>query len=158
MDGHEVRTTKLSWHEVDTIFSEMVCEILGTQVPYKAIPKEEGLWWIEFEGYRIPLPELRWLVQTLHPTAEDWEDALPDEGESDVGSLGMFIAEKLLGHHLGLVWEHGLATENGLLLVDVKDSNPLLPETNVSACKLTDDLARAITVIADRLYQQEGSL
>lgn len=158
MDGHEVRTIKLSWQEIDTIFTEMVCEILGIQVSCKAVPKEEGLWWIAFQDYRMPLPELCGLVQTLHPTVEDWEDALPDEGESDVGSIGTFIAEKLLGHHLGLMWEHSLVTEDELLLVDVKDCNSPLPETNAGACRLTDDLARAITVIANHLYQQEGSL
>lgn len=158
MVGHEVRANKLSWHEVNTIFSEMVCEILGIQVSCKAVPKEEGLWWIAFQDYRMPLPELCRLVQTLHPTVEDWEDALPDEGESDVGSIGTFIAEKLLGHHLGLMWEHSLATEDGLLLVDVKDSNSPLPETNTSAYKLPDDLAQAIAVIADHLHQQEEGL
>lgn len=155
MNGQEVRTIKLPWHEIDTIFTEMACEILGVRVSCKAVPKEEGLWWIAFQNYRMPLPELCRLVQTLHPTVEDWEDALPDEGEPDVGSIGMFIAEKLLGKHLGLVWEHSLMTEDGLLLVDVKDSNSPLPETNAGACKLTSDLARAITVIASHLYGNE---
>ena len=155
MNGREVRTVKLSWDEIGAIFTGMVCEIVGVHVSCKAVPKEDGLWWIAFQNYRMPLPELCRLVQTFHPTVEDWEDALPDEGESDVGSIGMIIAGKLLGNHLGLMWEHSFVTKDELLLVDVKDSNLPLPETDASACKFTDDLAQAITVIADHLRQQE---
>lgn len=155
MNGREVRTVKLSWDEIGAIFTGMVCEIVGVNVSCMAVPKEEGMWWIAFQNYRMPLPELCRLVQTLYPTVEDWEDALPDEGESDVGSIGMFIAGKLLGNHLGFMWEHSLVTEDGLLLVDVKDSNSPLSEAKVSGYKLTDDLARTINLIADHLRQQE---
>lgn len=150
MNGREVRTVKLSWDEVGTIISGMACEIVGVHVSCKAVPQEEGLWWIAFQNYRMPLPELCRLVQTLHPTVEDWEDALPDEGGTDVKDIGMYIAEKLMSNHLHLIWEHHIITEDGLWLVGVTEMDAVKPTP--------DGLAQAIAVIADHLHQQEDKL
>lgn len=156
MNMQEMRAIKLPWHELGEIFSEMIADVLGIQIQCKAIAKE-GLWWPEFVDYRMPLPELCRLVQTLHPTVEDWEDALPDEGEADVKTIGMYIAEKLLGKHLDLTWEHSLVTANGLLLVGATDSRSSQPQIASGECRLTDDLAQAIKVIASHLYGKEPS-
>lgn len=125
MEGHDYRLMtegcgKLSWDEVGTIISGMACEIVGVHVSCKAVPQEEGLWWIAFQNYRMPLPELCRLVQTLHPTVEDWKDALPDEGESDVGSIGMFISTTpLLGATLLMTFTAGKLYSSELMARDI---------------------------------------
>ena len=59
------------------------------------------------------------MCQLILTRSEDWEDALPDEGEIDVNGIGIVLAEKLISRHLKLTWEHHLITEDSLWLVGV---------------------------------------
>lgn len=110
---------ELKWNEVANIVSKEIAEILGIHIQCKANVVEHYFWSIEFVGYRLPLPKLCQLVQVTHPTPEDWEDALPDDGGVDVNGIGMVLCEKLLAHHLKLTWEHCLITADSLWLVGV---------------------------------------
>ena len=84
--------------------------------------RSEGSFWdVTFIGYRLPLPKLCQLLQETQATPEDWEDALPDEGGTDVGGIGIVLAEKLISRHLKVTWEHHLITMDSLWLVGVTD-------------------------------------
>ena len=80
---------------------------------------EHYLWSTTFADYRLPLPELCQLVQATQPTLADWEEALPDEGSTDVNGIGMGLAEKLIARHLKRIWEHNLILSDSLWLVGV---------------------------------------
>ena len=110
---------ELSWCEVYSIVTEEVETILGLRVPCKINVAEGSLWDVTFINYRLPLPKLCQLLQETQATSEDWEDALPDEGEIDVNGIGIVLAEKLISRHLKLTWEHHLITEDSLWLVGV---------------------------------------
>ena len=109
-----------------------------------------------FTNYRLPLPKLCQLVQATHPTQEDWEDAMPDDGGVDVNGIGMMLCEKLLTRHLKLTWEHHLITDDSLWLVgitkDIRSGDPADPfPSNSGATESGDSLSGALAVIPTEL-------
>ncbi len=110
---------ELSWAEVRDIVSEEIEEILGLRIKCRVILVEDSFWDVSFIECRLPLPKLCQLLQAVQAAPEDWEDTIPDEGETDVSGIGMVLAEKLVSKHLSLTWEHHLLTENSLWLVGV---------------------------------------
>lgn len=117
----EKRTVRLPWDQVCSIISDLISDVLDVQVSCRVIVNENEAWGVEFVDYRMSLPQLCTLVQMIHPTLDDWEDALPDEGGVDVKDIGMYIAEKLMSNYLHLVWEHHIIASDGLWLVGVND-------------------------------------
>lgn len=122
-DVSEKRAVELSWNKVRSIVAEEIKEILGLQIQCKVNVVEGSFWDVTFIGYRLPLPKLCQLLQSTQATPEDWEDALPDEGGTDVGGIGILLAEKLIFRHLKLIWEHHLITVDSLWLVGVTEAN-----------------------------------
>lgn len=119
----ERRAVRLSWDKVRGIVSDEIKDILGLQIQCKVNVVEGSFWDVTFISQRLPLPKLCQLLQVTQATPEDWEDALPDEGGVDVNGIGIVLAEKLIGRHLSLTWEHHLITEDGLWLVGVGKSD-----------------------------------
>ena len=133
-DISERCAVKLSWDKVSSIVSDEIEKILGLHIQCKINRVEDSFWSVTFINYRLPLPKLCQIVQTTHPTLEDWEDVLPDDGGVDVNGIGMVLSEKLLARHLKLTWEHHLITEDSLWLVGIANDarsgepeDPLLP-------------------------------
>ena len=120
-DISEKRAVELRWPEVGGIVAEEIKEVLGLQVQCKVNVIESSFWDVTFTGYRLPLPKLCQLLQATQAALEDWEDALPDEGGTDVGGIGIVLAEKLISRHLKVTWEHHLITMDSLWLVGVTD-------------------------------------
>ena len=120
-DISEKRAVELRWHDVGSMVSEEIKEVLGLQIQCRVNIVEGSFWDVTFIGYRLPLPKLCQLLQATQATPEDWEDALPDEGGVDVNSIGIMLAEKLISRHLNLTWEHHLITEDSLWLIGVDE-------------------------------------
>ena len=120
-DVYERPAVELSWDEVRNIVSKEIKKILGLQIQCKVNVVEDSFWDVTFTGYHLPLPKLCQLLQATQATPEDREDALPDEGGTDVGGIGIVLAEKLIARHLHLTWEHHLITADSLWLVGVAD-------------------------------------
>ena len=120
-DISEKRAVELSWDKVRSIVSEEIMEILGLQIQCRVNVVEGSFWDVTFINCRLPLPKLCQLLQVTQATPEDWEDALPDEGGTDVGGIGIVLAEKLISRYLKLSWEHHLITADSLWLVGVAD-------------------------------------
>jgi len=139
---------ELNWCAVCDIASQEIEAILGLHIPCKADVTRTEFWALAFEGCRLPLPKLCQLLQAMQATPEDWEDALPDEGETDVGALDMTLAEKLIGRHLKLRWKYHLITADSLWLVGVEQEHG-------TGCALANDLVQAVADIADYLHRQE---
>ena len=115
------RAVKMSWGEVYGIVSDEIEDILGLHIQCRINVAEGSFWDVMFIGYRLPLPKLCLLLQETQATPDDWEDALPDEGEMDVDGIGIALAEKLIGRHLKLTWKHHLITPDDLWLIDVAE-------------------------------------
>ena len=120
-DISEKRAVELNWYKVRSIVAEEIKEILGLQIQCKVNAVDSSFWNVTFIGYRLPLSKLCQLLQSTQANPEDWEDALPDEGGTDVGGIGIMLAEKLISQRLKLAWEHRLITEDSLWLVGVTD-------------------------------------
>lgn len=120
-DVLEQRAIELRWNKICDIVSGVIEEILGIRVQCKINVVEGSLWDVSFVNYRLPLPKLCQLLQATQATLEDWEDALPDEGGIDVSGIGTVLAEKLIGQHLHLTWEHHLITKDSLWLVGLSE-------------------------------------
>ena len=115
------RAVEMSWDEVRGIVSDEINNILGLHIQCRINMAEGSFWDVTFTDYRLPLPKLCQLLQETQATPEDWEDALPDEGEKDVNGIGIVLAEKLIGRHLKLTWKHHLITPDDLWLIDVAE-------------------------------------
>ena len=115
------RAVEMSWDEVRGIVSDEINDILGLHIQCRINVAEGSFWDVTFTDYRLPLPKLCQLLQETQATPEDWEDALPDEGEKDVNGIGIVLAEKLIGRHLKLTWKHHLITPDDLWLIDVAE-------------------------------------
>ncbi len=111
---------ELKWNEVCGIVSGEIEKILGIPVQCKVNVVENSLWDVTFIGYRLPISKLCQLLLAAQAIPEDWVDALPDEGEVEVGGIGTVLAEKLVERHLSLTWEHHLITKDSLWLVGVE--------------------------------------
>lgn len=120
-DISEHRVVKLSWDKVRDIVSDEIEDILGLHIQCRINVEDGSFWDVTFIGYRLPIPKLCQLLQETQATPEDWEDALPDEGEMDVNGIGIVLAEKLIGRHLRLTWKHRLITLDNLWLIDVDE-------------------------------------
>ena len=115
------RAVGMSWDEVRGIVSDEINNILGLHIQCRINMAEGSFWDVTFTDYRLPLPKLCQILQETQATPEDWEDALPDEGEKDVNGIGIVLAEKLIGRHLKLTWKHHLITPDDLWLIDVAE-------------------------------------
>jgi len=120
----EKRAVELSWNTVCSIVSEEIEEILGLHIQCKVNVVENSFWDVTFIGCRFPLSKLCQLLQATQAALEDWEDALPDEGGTEVNGIGTVLAEKLIERHLHLKWEHHLITTDSLWLVGVTENSP----------------------------------
>ena len=121
-DISESRAVRLSWDEVCGIVSDEIEDILRLHVQCRINVAEGSFWDVTFIGCRLPVPKLCRLLQVTQATLEDWEDALPDEGEMEVNGIGIVLAEKLISRHLKLSWEHHLITEDKLWLIGTAES------------------------------------
>ena len=146
---------ELKWDEICSIVSEEIESILGISVQCKVNVVEDSLWDVTFIDYRLPLSMLCQLLQATQATQEDWEDALPDEGGADVGDIGIVLAEKLVGHHLNLTWDHHLITADSLWLIGVAFKQNDAHDVEL---KILSELMRAVTDTMLRLHKENGSI
>lgn len=151
----EKQTIMLPWDEVGSIISSEIERVVGIKIQCKSRVAEHEFWSIEFTNQHLSLPQYCQFLQAMNPSAEDWFDALPDEVRPDIKDMGPYTGEKVIGKHLQIAWEHRVIAEDALWLVGVTelDTAPPIPERK--DCELPNDLATAITVIAEHLHRQE---
>lgn len=148
MNGQEAQTFKLPWDEVCKIISTKIEQVTGIQVQCRARVAECEFWAVELTGRHLSLPQFCQLIQSLQPTPDDWEDALPDEVMPDIREIGLYTGEKILRQNLHIAWEHRVIAKDALWLVGVS-------ELGVDGESRPTNLEQALSVIADHLQQQE---
>lgn len=154
MSMQEMRSIRLSWDEVSRILSAEIERILGVKIECKINVADEEFWDVEFVNQHLPLPEYCHFIHSLAPILDDWADALPDEVRPDIGSMGPYTGEKIIGHHLHITWEHRLIAEDGLWLIGIAESEKK-SAMGKNDGMLSDNLTQALSVITDHLHQQE---
>ena len=117
---------ELEWLRACDIVSDEIEKILGLHIPCRVSVTGTEFWAVTFEGYGLPLPKFCQLLQAMQATPDDWEEALPDEGGTNIDALGMIQAEKLIGRNLKITWQYHLITADSLWLVGVTDSKEIL--------------------------------
>lgn len=140
----EKRALELPWPQVCESVSAEIEAILGISMECKASVIEDEFWDVAFQDCRLPIAKLGHLLSAVSATPEDWERTIPDEGK-DVSYTGMVLAERLLSRQLNLTWEHHIITEDSLWLVGVTEGE-----------EQPDDLAKAITIIAEYIFREES--
>lgn len=145
MDITVKRALKLGWDEVVSIVTLELKKVLGIQLQCKISLTEDEYWDVEFIDYRMPLPKLCQVLQAVEAAPDDWETVLPDEGAVDVRDLGMCAAEKLIGKHLHLSWEHRIIDEDGLWLVGVMSDQQLPIHVSEKNCEKCNAFSLQIT-------------
>lgn len=108
MNGiQECKTLKMSWAEASRLIGKRLDEILGHPIDCATSPDAYDYWSIGFLGYRMPLSELHFLLETMHLDDSEALDSLPDCSErvDSVDCFGMALSQALLKSALGVQWE-----------------------------------------------------
>ena len=114
-------TWELPWALVGDIVSAQLGNILGKEIKCKASLDDWDYWAVSFIDYRMPINEIKLVCSNVHATDDEKKDAMPMEGEKNVGSLGNAIVDKLLSNGMGASWELSFAKENALYLIGCEE-------------------------------------
>ena len=114
----EVKTIKLSWEELDTIFEAILKEILGKTIKCSTNFDDYSYWAVQFENYEMPVDEIELICNSVKANLEERSEALPPDNEPFSRDFGMSISAKLLSRHLACTWKKIFADEDALYLLE----------------------------------------
>ena len=114
----EVKTIKLTWEELDTIFEGILKEILGKTIKCSANFDDYSYWAVQFEDYEMPVEEIELICNLVKANFEERREALPPDNEPFSRDFGMSISVKLLSLHLTYTWNKIFADEDALYLLE----------------------------------------
>lgn len=114
----EVRTTKLEWEELDTLFEAVFKEILGKTIKCAADFDSYDYWGVRFVDYEMSVDEIETVCSCVHANEKERKDAFPVEGARVSRDFGATIASKLLSRYLGYTWKKEFADEDALYLIE----------------------------------------
>lgn len=114
----EVRTMKLEWVELSTLFETIFKEILGKTIQCTVDFDSYDYWGVKFVDYEMPLNEIVAVCALVHANEKECKEAFPVEGASVSRDFGAGIASKLLSKHLGCTWKKQFADEEALYLIE----------------------------------------
>lgn len=114
----EVRTMKLEWDELNTLFETIFKEILGKTIECLVDCDSYDYWGVKFVDYEMPIGEIETVCSFVHANEKERKDAFPVEDESVARDFGVNIASKLLSNHLGFTWKKQFADEDALYLIE----------------------------------------
>ena len=118
----EVRTIKLEWETLDTIFEEIFQEILNKTIECLVDRDDYDYWGVKFVDYQMPIDEIEAVCSFAHATEKDRSDAYPVEDEETVRDFGMRISFKLLSKRLGYSWKKQYVDKDALYLIECTES------------------------------------
>ncbi len=116
----EGKCVKLEWGTVACLLERKISEILQKEIECEAHLDASDYWTVAFKDYRMPVDEIKKLSNLFPLADEDRAASMPEEGKTDVASVDMSLAERLLQLAIDHSWEAILATEEGLYLINLK--------------------------------------
>lgn len=119
-DIQECKTSRLSWAVASNLIGNRVSEILGHPIDCSASPDSYDYWSTGLLGYRMPLSELHYLLETMHLDDSEISESLPDCNEKvdSVDCFGMALSRALLKSKIGNSWENESWDDNYLWLIE----------------------------------------
>jgi hypothetical protein len=118
----EVKTIKLSWEKLDSLFENFFKDVLGKSIKCRVDFDDQTYWGVRFEGYEMPMSEVETVCYAVKANQEERVEAFPpDEGETTSRDFGLSIATKILSHCLGCKWKKIFADEDALYLLECSD-------------------------------------
>jgi hypothetical protein len=118
----EVKTIKLSWEKLDSLFENFFKDVLGKSIKCRVDFDDQTYWGVRFEGYEMPMSEVETVCYAVKANQEERVEAFPpDEGETTSKDFGLSIATKILSYCLGCKWKKIFADEDALYLLECED-------------------------------------
>ena len=121
MIGQEISARKITWSEVGSAIKSELKKILGKDIECMAQKEDYDYWGIRFSGYKMPIEELKLLLDILNADEEMRDEAipLPEDNETAVKSIGMLIARVLLSRVIQCKWKTELPDTDVLWLLEI---------------------------------------
>ena len=118
----DVRTIKLDWEELDSLFENFFKEVLGKTIMCHVDFDDQTYWGVRFKDYEMPVEEVEAICYAVKANQAERKEAFPpDEGETHSRDFGLSIASKILSYHLGCTWKKIFADEDALYLIECSD-------------------------------------
>jgi hypothetical protein len=118
----EVRTIKMEWDELDSLFENFFKEVLGKTIKCHVDFDDQTYWGVRFKDYEMPVVEVETVCYAVKANQAERKEAFPpDEGETHSRDFGLSIATKILSYHLGCTWQKIFADEDALYLIECTD-------------------------------------
>ena len=121
MIGQEISARKITWSEVGSAIKSELKKILGKDIECMAQKEDYDYWGIRFSGYKMPIEELKLLLDILAADEEMRDEAipLPEDNETAVKSIGMLMARVLLSRAIQCTWTTELPDTDTLWLLEI---------------------------------------
>ena len=118
----DVRTIKLEWEELDSLFENFFKEVLGKTIKCHVDFDDQTYWGVRFKDYEMPVEKIEAVCYAVKANQAERKEAFPpDEGETHSRDFGLSIASKILSYHLGCTWQKIFADEDALYLIECSD-------------------------------------
>ena len=118
----DVRTIKLEWEELDSLFENFFKEVLGKTIKCHVDFDDQTYWGVRFMDYEMPVEEVEAICYAVKANQAERKEAFPpDEGETHSRDFGLSIASKILSYHLSCTWKKIFADEDALYLIECSD-------------------------------------
>lgn len=118
----EIRSIKMEWEELDSLFENFFKEILGKTIKCHVDFDDQTYWGVQFVDYDMPVAEIEEICHAVKANQEERKEAFPPEDEDEFShDFGLGISAKILSHHLGCTWKKIFADEDALYLLECTD-------------------------------------
>ena len=118
----EVRTIKMEWDELDSLFENFFKVVLGKTIKCHVDFDDQTYWGVRFVDYAMPVAEIEEVCHAVKAIQEERKEAFPPEdGDGVSHDFGLSISEKILIYHLGCNWKKTFADEDALYLIECSD-------------------------------------
>ena len=118
----DVRTIKLEWEELDSLFENFFKEVLGKTIKCHVDFDDQTYWGVRFKDYEMPVEEIEAVCYAVKANQAERKEAFPpDAGETHSRDFGLSIASKIWSYHLGCTWKKIFADEDALYLIECSD-------------------------------------
>ena len=120
MEFNEVKTIYLTLQQTGALIQKELERICRHPIPCLIKVEDLDFWEVSFQGYRMPLSEMYFVLEQIEADSRTRELSTVDDPVSDVNSISPFMSARILSKALGLCWEKDIADENGIWLIDVR--------------------------------------
>ena len=91
----EVRTIKMEWDELDSLFENFFKEVLGKTIKCHVDFDDQTYWGVRFKDYEMTVDEVESVCYAVKANQEERKEAFPPEdGDGVSHDFGLSISEK----------------------------------------------------------------